>query len=197
MNWLLVLSTLLAAPFRIKFAQGPELCEAILNILFPFYQDIKLGSVSPSSGPKSGGTHLAITGQYLNIGSSIRVFLDDLPCVVNASQTSSSRLMCVTSASPRPGAVSRLTLVIDGANRTLLSPYTYERDPTISEIKPSKSFISGGRMITVHGTNLNIIQKPEMIVYAESPSAIINKTVSYSSFLLVGVSFYSVLPAAI
>uniref|UniRef100_A0A146MHQ7 Plexin-B n=2 Tax=Lygus hesperus TaxID=30085 RepID=A0A146MHQ7_LYGHE len=140
------------------------------------YKDIKLGSVSPTSGPKSGGTHLAITGQYLNIGSNIHVFLDDLPCVVNASQTSSSRLLCVTSQAPRPQAVSRLTLMIDGANRTLPKPYTYKQDPTILEIKPLRSFVSGGRMIAVHGTNLHIIQKPEMIVYADSSSSIINKT---------------------
>ncbi|BES90369.1 Plexin B [Nesidiocoris tenuis] len=140
------------------------------------YKDIKLGSVTPTSGPKSGGTHVAITGQNLNIGSSIHVFFDDLPCIVNASQTSSSRLLCVTSAAPRPTTVSKLTLMIDGANRTLFKPYVYKQDPTILEIKPLRSFVSGGRMITVHGTNLNIIQKPEMIVYSESSSTIINKT---------------------
>lgn len=32
------------------------------------------------------------------------------------------------------------------------------------QIKPLKSFASGGRMITVHGTNLDSIQKPELAV---------------------------------
>lgn len=48
-------------------------------------------------GPQSGGTQLAITGQYLNIGSSIMAYLDELPCHVNSTQASSSRLTCITS----------------------------------------------------------------------------------------------------
>lgn len=135
---------------------------------------------------------MAITGQNLNIGSSIHVFFDDLPCIVNASQTSSSRLLCVTSAAPRPTTVSKLTLMIDGANRTLFKPYVYKQDPTILEIKPLRSFVSGGRMITVHGTNLNIIQKPEMIVYSESSSTIINKTVSAESIPLFSCPVYEI-----
>lgn len=140
------------------------------------YKDVKLESVSPSSGPQSGGTQLAITGQYLNIGSKISVFLDELRCVVNATQTSSSRLMCVTSPANIPRSIKKLILVIDGANRTLSSPFIYKQDPTILEIKPLKSFLSGGRMITVHGTNLDIIQKPEMIVYTDVPTNVLNKT---------------------
>ncbi|XP_014294701.1 plexin-B isoform X1 [Halyomorpha halys] len=140
------------------------------------YKDVKLESVTPFSGPQSGGTQLAITGQYLNIGSKVSVFLDELRCVVNATQTSSSRLMCITSQANIPRSIKKLILVIDGANRTLSSPFVYKQDPSILEIKPLKSFISGGRMITVHGTNLNIIQKPEMIVYSNISTNIINKT---------------------
>lgn len=67
-------------------------------------QDVQLEGVSPSIGPQSGGTQLAITGQYLNIGSRVSAYLDDLPCHVNATQASSSRLTCITSRarSPRP-----------------------------------------------------------------------------------------------
>lgn len=82
--------------------------------------------------------------------------------------------------------------MIDGANRTLFKPYVYKQDPTILEIKPLRSFVSGGRMITVHGTNLNIIQKPEMIVYSESSSTIINKTVSAESIPLFSCPVYEI-----
>ncbi|XP_073993851.1 plexin B isoform X2 [Rhodnius prolixus] len=142
------------------------------------YKNVKVQSVWPTSGPCSGGTQLSISGHHLNIGTKTQVFLDDLPCTVNASQTSSSRLMCVTSASiAGPKHVKRLTLIIDGANRTLgPSSYVYKPDPTVLEIKPLKSPVSGGRMITVHGTNLNTIQKPQMIVYSDSSIAYINKS---------------------
>ena len=57
--------------------------------------------------------------------------------------------------------------------------FHYLNDPTIVELKPLKSFVSGGRMITVHGTNLDSIQSPEMVVYADQPGdVIINRTVS-------------------
>lgn len=45
------------------------------------------------------------------------------------------------------------------------SIYNYTIDPKIMQIKPLKSFASGGRMITVHGTNLDSIQRPELEVY--------------------------------
>ncbi|KAJ8955493.1 hypothetical protein NQ318_003596 [Aromia moschata] len=45
------------------------------------------------------------------------------------------------------------------------------------EIKPLNSFVSGGKMIFVHGTNLNSIQKPEMEVYSYTePNIPINRT---------------------
>jgi IPT/TIG domain. len=129
-------------------------------------------------GPESGGTQLAITGQYLNIGSTISAYLEDLRCHVNSTQASSSRITCITSKSNGPLRVSRLLLIIDGANRTLDgNPFNYTLDPTIMEIKPLVSFASGGRMITVHGTNLDTIVKPEMVVYIDEEPTPINKTV--------------------
>ncbi|XP_018362597.1 PREDICTED: plexin-B [Trachymyrmex cornetzi] len=142
------------------------------------YKDIRLSGVYPSVGPQSGGTQLAITGKYLNIGSTISAYLDELPCHVNATQASSTRLTCVTSKSGRVRRIHRLTLSIDGANRTLMdNPYNYTHDPTIMEIKPLRSFASGGRMITVHGTNLDTIQKPEMEVYFDNEQLPVNRTV--------------------
>lgn len=54
------------------------------------------------------------------------------------------------------------TSIIDLA---VCSIYNYTSDPKIMQIKPLKSFSSGGRMITVHGTHLDSIQKPELEVY--------------------------------
>lgn len=52
-----------------------------------------------------------------------------------------------------------------GADLGSCSIFNYTADPKIMQIKPLKSFSSGGRMITVHGTNLDSIQKPELEVY--------------------------------
>lgn len=140
---------------------------------------MQVSGLYPPVGPQSGGTQLAISGQYLNIGSTVQAWLDELPCHVNATQASSSRLTCVTSRSPSARSIHRLTLKIDGANRTLAGyPFNYSVDPTILEIKPLRSFASGGRMITVHGTNLDTVQKPEMVVFLEGNPNPINRSVS-------------------
>lgn len=142
------------------------------------YKDIRLSGVFPSTGPQSGGTQLAITGQYLNIGSEITAYLDQFVCQVNLTQASSSRLTCITSKASQAVNIGRLTLSIDSANRTLDgNPFNYTQDPTIMEIKPLKSFASGGRMIFVHGTNLDSVQKPEMEVYFNSEPMPVNKTI--------------------
>lgn len=178
----------------------------VVPIQFCIFQNIKLEGVYPPVGPQSGGTRLAITGQYLNIGTSITATLDELPCYINSTQASSTRLTCITSRYARkthvlfadiskptpcdinltnvvyranyPRAIKKLTLFIDGANRTFEgNPFNYTQDPTIMEIKPLKSFASGGRMITVHGTNLDTILKPEMVVYVADEPNPINKSV--------------------
>lgn len=154
------------------------------------YNDIKLEGLYPTRGPQSGGTQLSIMGKYLNIGSSITAYLDDYECAINATAASSSQLTCITSAARQPEHIRVLTLVIDGANRTftcsvnaknsngktnfnrdqrheVCSVYNYTIDPKILEIKPLKSFASGGRVITVHGTNFDSIQKPEIEIFAD------------------------------
>lgn len=130
-------------------------------------------------GPQSGGTILALSGYNLNIGSTVSAYLDQFPCIVNVTHASSTRLTCVTSAANRTQTINAMYLRIDGSNKTLLNPFTYRSDPTIAEIKPLISFLSGGRMITVHGTNFDIIQKPEMVIYTDSDfNKPINKTVN-------------------
>ncbi|XP_014222817.2 plexin-B isoform X2 [Trichogramma pretiosum] len=141
------------------------------------YKDVRLSSLYPNVGPQSGGTRLAISGEHLNIGTTIAAYLDELPCLVDVNQATSRRVTCLTSRSGRVRRVSRLTLSIDGANRTLdLNPFNYTHDPTIMDIKPLSSFASGGRMITVHGTNLDTIQRPEMIVYLDKDTMPVNRT---------------------
>lgn len=174
---------------RIQCITGPSPIETIAPIIVGneagyttssvefSYKDIRLSGVFPSIGPQSGGTQLAITGQYLNIGSEITAYLDNYVCQVNVTQASSGRLTCITSRAEKPTNIRKLTLSIDGANRTLEgNPFNYTQDPTIMEIKPLESFVSGGRMIFVHGANLDSIQKPEMEVYLYNERTPINRT---------------------
>ena len=124
------------------------------------YRDIRIDNVTPRYGPVSGGTVIAIEGVNLNIGSSLLVFLDNLPCKVNLSQVSSGRITCVTSPAPAPISVKDVIVIIDDARRTLSKPYRYTPDPSINDVQPKWSFVSGGRMLTVHGSNLDTVGQP-------------------------------------
>lgn len=163
------------------------------------YKDFKVEKITPTQGPQSGGTQVQIYGRHLNIGSSVIAYLDDYICHINTTLATNDRLVCITTASRSPEFIRTLTLIVDLANRTLqckngrghnsndiaatssnvmrhgaCSIYNYTVDPKIMQIKPLKSFKSGGRMITVHGTNLHTIQKPQMEVLFNDES--INKT---------------------
>lgn len=120
----------------------------------------------------------------LNYSSSVRVNLKDYPCHVNSTHSSSSRITCTTSQAIMNETVGRLQVMVDNAVRGLQDDnlFQYMPDPTIVEIKPFKSFVSGGRMITVHGTHLDAIQSPEMVVYTDQHSKTMsNRTVSLKS----------------
>ena len=119
-----------------------------------------MDGVTPKQGPVSGGTLIAIEGVNLNIGSSILVYLDSQPCQVNLSQVSSSRLTCRTPPASQTGPVSELILIVDDARRPLALPYPYPPDPAILEVRPKWSPVSGGRLLTVHGTNLHTVSQP-------------------------------------
>lgn len=145
------------------------------------YRDIRINHVKPGYGPVSGGTLVAIEGVNLNIGSSIKVFLDNLRCRVNPSQVSSTRITCVTSPAAAPVNITKLIVVIDDATRSLSAPYTYRADPTIAEVKPKWSFLSGGRVLTVHGSNLDTVDQPNItaldnrgVVVSRAPCTVLN-----------------------
>lgn len=164
------------------------------------FKNIELTGLYPTIGPRSGGTQLSLIGKFLNIGSMMRAFLDEYECHINVTQASSSQVSCTTSEATQPEPIRSLRLIIDGANRTLechnnitnknrlnfgsypfriplpqpCSIFNYTQDPRIMQIKPLRSFVSGGRALTVHGIYLDSIQKPELEVFFDNEK--VNKT---------------------
>ncbi|RWS18010.1 plexin-B-like protein [Dinothrombium tinctorium] len=130
------------------------------------YKTVHLNDVSPKFGPQSGGTRIYLTGSNFNIGSNMKVFLDDFPCDVKKTMIANNQISCRTTSSPfAPYVVQRLRVIIDGANLTLHTPFTFIEDPKIVDIFPKKSFISGGRSIMVLGENFISIQEPKMAIF--------------------------------
>uniref|UniRef100_A0AAY4D4U5 Sema domain-containing protein n=1 Tax=Denticeps clupeoides TaxID=299321 RepID=A0AAY4D4U5_9TELE len=118
-----------------------------------------LTSLHPGKGPRSGGTRVTITGQHLDSGSGIRVRVND------TQDCSIHRWAC--RAGPLPGGSVSVCVEIDGnscENNSLSSSYSYEQDPNISHIQPRKSYLSGGRPITVSGQGFDLVQSVFMEV---------------------------------
>ncbi|OXB56999.1 hypothetical protein ASZ78_017031 [Callipepla squamata] len=138
--------------FLIGEAAGEE-CEKRKNPV--------ITSISPTYGPKSGGTLLTIHGKYLNSGKSRRIFIGEKPCSLKS--TSESTVECYTPAQQIPQEY-RVMMEIDEAIRDTKDYFTYREDPVVLKIHPTKSFLSGGSTITAQGINLNSVCFPRMVI---------------------------------
>ncbi|XP_059397388.1 plexin-B1-like isoform X5 [Carassius carassius] len=130
------------------------------------YQDPVLLAVSPLKGPMSGGTSLTITGQNLLTGrpNEISILIGGVPCYISPKQYNSERVECVTGGRNRTGE-SGVTLRFGRAERHLQDVlYKYTPDPNVTHAAPSRSFISGGRIIRVSGQHLDVVQEPRIHV---------------------------------
>lgn len=141
------------------------------------YAQPEVLSSYPNFGPRSGGTRIYIVGNNLSIGTNLEVFMDEYPCVVDKMLASSTQISCRTTAAREENyQVSKLYIKIDNATLMLDSPFRYVPDPTIQRIYPLKSYISGGRSVTVVGTNFDTIQQPRLAIFSVDGS-FINDTV--------------------
>ncbi|GAA6070730.1 hepatocyte growth factor receptor isoform X1, partial [Tachysurus ichikawai] len=121
--------------------------------------DIK--EIIPEFGPKSGGTTLTIKGSYLNSGSSRKVTIGSGTCVVQ--NLSANMLTCQTPSQDSP-SLHKLQLHIDGVTVQAPSNYTYNEDPLIHNVQPTRSFISGGSTVIASGVYLHSAMQPQMVL---------------------------------
>lgn len=150
---------------------------SVANTKFHF-KSIYLRDHQPRYGPQSGGTRLTLTGLNLNIGSSIQVLLDELPCQVEASLVTSEQIVCRTGASRHASrAIKQLRLVIDDAQIVRDDDvFYYTQDPVISKVSPLRAYLSGGRPINVFGANLTAVQAPRMAIHDLASGKKINES---------------------
>uniref|UniRef100_A0A8B9KJ41 Plexin-B1 n=1 Tax=Astyanax mexicanus TaxID=7994 RepID=A0A8B9KJ41_ASTMX len=128
-------------------------------------QDPILLGVYPLKGPMSGGTSLTVTGRGLRTGqlSEISVLIGGVQCLITV-ELEDEQIECVTGGSNRTGEHG-VTVRFGRAERHLsTASYHYTPDPNITSAAPSKSFLSGGRVIKVSGQNLDVVQEPRICV---------------------------------
>uniref|UniRef100_UPI0037E7C6FE plexin-B1-like n=1 Tax=Semicossyphus pulcher TaxID=241346 RepID=UPI0037E7C6FE len=136
------------------------------------FQNPILSSIFPQRGPKAGGSALTIRGRRLRTGhpSEVSVLIGGVPCMVMNIQD--HHISCLTRGSNRTGEHS-ITVRFGGAERHLQGlVYHYTPNPNITMAAPSKSFLSGGRIIRVSGQNLDVVQEPKMRVTLSPPDTL-------------------------
>ncbi|XP_034551855.1 plexin-B1 isoform X2 [Notolabrus celidotus] len=136
------------------------------------FQDPVLSSIFPQRGPKAGGSALTIRGRRLRTGhpSEVSILIGGVPCVVLNIQE--NQISCLTRGSNRTGEHS-ITVRFGGAERHLQGlVYHYTPNPNITTATPSRSFLSGGRIIRVSGQNLDVVQEPKMRVTLSPPDTL-------------------------
>ncbi len=112
-----------------------------------------VSSASPTSGPKSGGTSIAVDGT--GFGPSAAVSLGGSACI-GVTLVSSTSLTCIT-PSHSPGLVDVVVTNTDTQSGTLSEGFTYNdvtlATPTITTVSPITGTSAGGTAFTVNGTN--------------------------------------------
>uniref|UniRef100_A0A8C7NFS0 Plexin-B1 n=1 Tax=Oncorhynchus mykiss TaxID=8022 RepID=A0A8C7NFS0_ONCMY len=111
------------------------------------FQDPVLLEIAPRKGPKAGGSALTVMGQSLKTGhlSEVSVLIGGVPCLITGAHG--------------------ITVRFGRAERHLEGDiYYYTSDPNVTMATPSKSFLSGGRLIRVSGQNLDVVQEPRIRV---------------------------------
>lgn len=134
------------------------------------FVDPQIISIIPKFGPLSGGTTIKITGNYMNAGSTIHAYIDELPCSIISAEPNEA--LCMTSPSNQKKKGS-LKMFFDGGKRLYDGVFEYVDDPTIESVesgvagqmKVPKGIPAGGIKISVTGKNLGYIQSPQMYVY--------------------------------
>jgi hypothetical protein len=106
-------------------------------------------SITPNTGPDSGGTSVTILGTNLETD---RVFFGAVPGQV--TYISDSQL--IVSSPPGHGTVD-VTVLVEGVASTAssVSQFTYFAVPTISGIAPTIGPTTGGTQVTITGTGLD------------------------------------------
>jgi hypothetical protein len=111
-----------------------------------------LTSVSPASGPTTGGTTITLTGTGFVSGATVRVGGNNATNVVFVSSTQ------LTARTPAGNAGARNVRVTnpDGRYATRSGAFTYttvSTAPTLTAVSPASGPTAGGTTITLTGTN--------------------------------------------
>jgi len=118
------------------------------NTLYTHQAAPTVTSISPSSGPLTGGQSVTITGTDFTGATSVTIGGTAATVVIVVSSTS------ITAKTPAgsAGTASVLVTTPSGTN-SANTLYTHQAAPTVTSISPSSGPLAGGQAVTITGTN--------------------------------------------
>uniref|UniRef100_A0A3B3DBY2 Plexin D1 n=1 Tax=Oryzias melastigma TaxID=30732 RepID=A0A3B3DBY2_ORYME len=124
-------------------------------------------SLDPKKGSLSGGTRVTIRGEHLDIGSQVRVTVNNtLECTI--IEKTDQTIECIMPKAVHAHAeLVKVCVEFEDQpcqEEDLQQTYRYEENSYIASIHPERSFLSGGRTITVAGQGFDLVQTVTMQV---------------------------------
>ncbi|XP_060592222.1 plexin-A1-like isoform X2 [Ruditapes philippinarum] len=135
------------------------------------YKDPNIMNIKPSIGPVSGGSMITIYGENLDTGREITASIGKQECVILRSMVTNNIAFCETNAVITSDKIPQpFRMFFDGyEEKNMNVNFQFLPDPTVLNMRPLHSYLSGGRRITVAGTNLHTIQQPQLYaVYTDT-----------------------------
>ena len=107
-------------------------------------------SITPSSGPQSGDTHVTIKGSNFISGGSFGVTI----CGNPASSVVRVDSFTITAVTPScTGNGAQLLVIRNNDGQQTTAAYTYNSPPTFTSISPNSGPTTGGTPVTITGGN--------------------------------------------
>ncbi|KAG0445701.1 hypothetical protein HPB47_018710, partial [Ixodes persulcatus] len=140
------------------------------------YQISTFSGITPSYGPRAGGTSIALHGANLDSGASQTVSVGSHPCHIHS--VTNVTILCSTSrlegSHPGGDETHRVTLMIDGQEvpylptKGLTATFSYKPNPVVNKILPASATFKGRSKVLVLGENLDSVVKPVMVTRVTS-----------------------------
>lgn len=131
---------------------NPDAQSATGTNLFSYVPAPTVASISPTSGPATGGTSVTITGTGFLAGAMVAI--GGVSCT-SVTVNSSTSVSCTT-PSGTAGTADVVVTNTDSQTGTGVGIYTYNPGPSVSSVSPTSGRTSGGTAITITGTDFSV-----------------------------------------
>ncbi len=126
-------------------------------------------SISPTSGPSTGGTVVTITGSGFSTtaGQTGITFRSPADVTFPATNVSCATTSTCTATSPAGTGVVSVRIIVSGQTSadTVADNFTYVAAPTISALNPTSGPSAGGTVVTITGTGFSTSAGATTVVF--------------------------------